>query len=599
MLYESLKHGIIKDTGSLPVSFWLTQKPYTASKEEVLMSDNPNISENSFRLVLGTDGKLKSFDPGEAICVSLGYAVPGKTYDDHIMIAPLPDSLETLICTEDIPEIKSIVSRRDNAAIRMRLRTSAGSYRWFEVFLTITRDNLSGRVYASGTAQDIQDEVEREKLLREKLAVLSKLEESEAALRQEKEKTKNEAIRSTRMLSRISHDLRTSMNSILGFTELALDSDSDPESVRTSLLEIRSASQSLMRLLDDLVDLGRIHSGDIHVSKERFVLPDVIENVCDVLYEEFTSKDLEIKHDESDIVHREVVGDALCIKQVLSGLLLTAVETSPSTGSISLTVREEQVPTDLIDLDEILDGGATSRQKVNEARSARRFIFEVSCSVDEPETPNVPDFEEIVEIADESSPAAQSLFAAKKFISVLGGDFTINRTGKSVSWIAGIPLSTEEVEPSYDETLIEETARTISGMHVLLVEDNAVNLTLEKNVLRKRNITFDEAHNGLEAVRAVSSAEAGKYDLILMDIRMPVMDGCEAADRIRMLDDPRLSSVPILAMTADAFEEDRKRCFDHGMDGYISKPFKPDQLAAAIEKATRGNYRANPATTLE
>ena len=563
------------------------------------MSDNPNISENSFRLVLGTDGKLKSFDPGEAICVCLGYAVPGKTYDDHTMIAPLPDSLETLICTEDIPEIKSIVSRRDNAAIRMRLRTSAGSYRWFEVFLTITRDNLSGRVYASGTAQDIQDEVEREKLLREKLAVLSKLEESEAALRQEKEKTKKEAIRSNRMLSKLSHDLRTAMNSILGFTELALDPESDTESVRTSLLEIRSAGQSLMHLLDELVDLGRIHSGDIHVSKEKFVLAAAIESVYDVLYEEFASKGLTLTHDESDVVHHEVVGDPLCIKQVLSGLLITAIETAPAKGSISLTVREEQVPTDLIDLDEILDGGATSRQKVNEARSARRFIFEVSCSVDEPETPDVPDFEEIVEIADESSPAAQSLFAAKKFISVLGGDFTINRTGKSVSWIAGIPLSTEEVEPSYDETLIEETARTISGMHVLLVEDNAVNLTLEKNVLRKKNITFDEAHNGLEAVRAVSSAEAGKYDLILMDIRMPVMDGCEAADRIRMLDDPRLSSVPILAMTADAFEEDRKRCFDHGMDGYISKPFKPDQLAAAIEKATRGNYRANPATTLE
>ncbi|MBQ6091545.1 MAG: response regulator [Lachnospiraceae bacterium] len=563
------------------------------------MSDNPNISENSFRLVLGTDGKLKSFDPGETICVCLGYAVPGKTYDDHTMIAPLPDSLETLICTEDIPEIKSIVSRRDNAAIRMRLRTSAGSYRWFEVFLTITRDNLSGRVYASGTAQDIQDEVEREKLLREKLAVLSKLEESEAALRQEKEKTKKEAIRSNRMLSKLSHDLRTAMNSILGFTELALDPESDTESVRTSLLEIRSAGQSLMHLLDELVDLGRIHSGDIHVSKEKFVLATAIESVYDVLYEEFASKGLTLTHDESDVVHHEVVGDPLCIKQVLSGLLITAIETAPAKGSISLTVREEQVPTDLIDLDEILDGGATSRQKVNEARSARRFIFEVSCSVDEPETPDVPDFEEIVEIADESSPAAQSLFAAKKFISVLGGDFAINRSGKTTTWVAGIPLSTEEVEPSFDETLIEETARTISGMHVLLVEDNAVNLTLEKNVLRKRNITFDEAHNGLEAVRAVSSAEAGKYDLILMDIRMPVMDGCEAADRIRMLDDPRLSSVPILAMTADAFEEDRKRCFDHGMDGYISKPFKPDQLAAAIEKATRGNYRANPATTLE
>lgn len=563
------------------------------------MSDNPNISENSFRLVLGTDGKLKSFDPGESICVALGYAVPGRTYDERTLIAPLPDSLETLICTEDIPEVKTIVSRRDKAAIRMRLRTSAGSYRWFEVFLTIIRDNLSGLVYASGTAQDIQDEVEREKLLREKLAVLSKLEESEAALRQEKEKTKNEAIRSSRMLSRLSHDLRTAMNSILGFTELALDSDSDPESVRTSLLEIRSAGQSLMHLLDELVDLGRIHSGDIHLSKERFLLTAAIENVCDVLDEELASKGLTITHDETDIIHREVVGDALCIKQVLSGLLITAIETAPAKGSISLTVREEQVPTDLIDLDEILDGGDTSRRKVNEARSARRFIFEVSCSADEPETPEVPDFEEIVEIADESSPAAQSLFTVKKFISVLGGDFTVNRSGKLISWVAGIPLSTEEVEPSFDEDLIEETARTISGMHVLLVEDNAVNLTLEKNVLRKKNITFDETHNGLEAVRAISSSEAGKYDLILMDIRMPVMDGCEAADRIRMLDDPRLSSVPILAMTADAFEEDRKRCFDHGMDGYISKPFKPDQLAAAIEKATRGNYRANPATTLE
>ncbi len=558
------------------------------------MSDNPINSENSFRLVLTKDGKIKSFDPGLSICTDLGYALPGKTHDASSLVEPLPDSLESLICTEDIPEVKKLVAHREKAVIRMRLRTPAGSFRWYEVFLSITVDNLSGLVYAKGSAQDIQDEIEREKLLREKLAVLSKLEESEAALRQEKEKKKNDAIHWSRIISRLSHDLRTSMNSILGFTELALDTDNDPESIRSSLLEIQNASQSLLHLLDDILDLGRIHSGDIHISKDRFVLSDTVNSVCDILYEELSAKNLAVSHNMSGIVHNQVIGDALCLKQIISGMLFSAIECAAPDGEIKLTSTEEQVPTDLIDLDEILEGGATSRHDLIEARNARRFIFEVSCSVSDSETPSIPDFEEIIEVADDNSLGAQSLLTAKKFVNLLGGDFTVNRSHGSASWIVGIPLSIDEPDTTYyDEEIFEETVRSISGMHVLLVEDNLVNLTLEKNVLRKRNITFDEAHNGLEAVRAVSASKPGQYDLILMDIRMPVMDGCEAADRIRMIDDPVISAIPILAMTADAFEEDRQRCFDHGMDGYISKPFKPDQLVAAIEKATRGNYKEN------
>ncbi|MCR5431113.1 MAG: response regulator [Lachnospiraceae bacterium] len=558
------------------------------------MTDNTNNSENSFRLVLATDGKLKTFDPGISICSSLGYAIPGKSYDKTDFIAPLPGSLETLICTEDIPEVRKLVAHRDNAVVRMRLRTSAGSFRWFEVFLNISRDNLTGLVHASGTALDIQDEIEREKLLREKLAVLSKLEESEAALLQEKEKTKKDAIQWTRVISRISHDMRTSMNSILGFTELALDSDDEPETIKSSLVEIRNAGQSLMRLLDDILELGRVHSGDIHISKAPFDLSEAIINICDALYSEFTAKNLIISHDITRVIHTNVISDALCLKQILSGMLLASIEAATPSGTITLTVTEEQVPTDLIDLDEILENSSKSRHELLEARNARRYIFEVSCSTAESVSTSNPEVEEIIELADDTGVAAQSLITAKKLIKLLCGDFTITRNENCASWIVGIPLSIEDPDMSLsytDDSIIEESTRSINGMHVLLVEDNLVNLTLAKSVLRKRNITFDEAHNGLEAVRMVSASDPGQYDLILMDIRMPVMDGCEATDRIRMLDDPTLSKIPILAMTADAFEEDRQRCFDHGMDGYISKPFKPDQLVVAIEKATRGNYK--------
>jgi|GEM_PF-1753862 len=556
------------------------------------MSDNINISESSFRLVLAKDGKLKSFDPGVSICSCLGYAVPGETNDDSLLTGPLPDSLETLICTEDIPEVKKLVAHRDSAVVRMRLRTSAGSFRWFEVYLDITRDNLTGLVYASGTAQDIQDEIEREKLLREKLAVLSKLEESEAALRQEQEKNKKDTIQWTRVISRISHDMRTSMNSILGFTELALDSKEDSDTVHSSLIEIRNAGQSLMHLLDDILELGRVHSGDIHISKIGFVLSDAVINVCDALYNDFAAKYLVISHDMSNIIHNNVISDALCLKQILSGMLLAAVEVAEPSGTINLTVTEEQVPTDLIDLDEILETGSKTRHELNEARNARRYIFEVSCSFGGSSAPEIPDFEEILEVADDAGVAAHTLITAKKLIKLLGGDFTVTRSSERASWVVGLPLIIADGDTAYtDDAPIEEPARSISGMHVLLVEDNLVNLTLEKSVLRKRNITFEEAHNGLEAVQAVAASSPGQFALVLMDIRMPIMDGCEAADRIRMLDDPNLSKIPILAMTADAFEEDRQRCFDHGMDGYISKPFKPDQLVAAIEKATRGNYK--------
>jgi len=554
-----------------------------------MTSNTKNNPNNAFTISLDKDRRIISFDPGAAICASLGYILPGSENEDEFAIgSPLPDSLETLICSDDIKEVRSVATRREHATIRMRLRTGTGSFRWFEVVLDVKHNDEDGSVYASGNAFDIQDEIERDKLLRDKLSVISKLEQSEAALLREQERAKHDKIRWNHIISKLSHDVRTAMNSIIGYADLALDSPGDPDTTLQSLREIRTAGHALMHLLSEMFELGRIQSGEIHLSKERVSLTSILNSAAESLKDEMREKIITFIHREVELLHDQVISDMLCMKQILVGLLLSAVDAAVPESVISLTLKEEHEPMGQIGLDEVLAAGRVSKRTLKEGKEAVRYSFKI-------EFTKVKGYRD-----DPSSVPAQSLSISKKFIAMLGGDISYSEEkGTNCCYDVSIPLSpTDEVVSTASTDTVFSTdsfdnhgaVRSISGMHVLVVEDNAVNLALAKAVLAKRQITFETASNGLEAVKTVTDAGPGHFDLILMDIRMPVMDGLEASDRIRMLEDPRLSSIPILAMTAEAFEEDRKRCFDHGMDGYICKPFKTEDLSAAIEKATRGTY---------
>ena len=174
----------------------------------------------------------------------------------------------------------------------------------------------------------------------------------------------------------------------------------------------------------------------------------------------------------------------------------------------------------------------------------------------------------------------------KKLVEIMGGTIDVeSREGEGTTYTINLNLEVlhehsgvQDKEEDINEVSIEDMVEFLKGRHFLLVDDNTTNRLLAKGVFKSRGMTADEAVNGEEAVKKVEESAFGEYDMILMDVQMPVMDGLTATDRIRALEDPELANLPILAMTANAFAEDRDECLAHGMNDYIAKPYKPDEL---------------------
>ena len=505
-------------------------------------------------------------------------------------------------------------------------------------------------------------------------------------------------------LSNMSHDIRTPMNAIIGFTTLALSNIDDTDRVKDYLAKTLASSNHLLSLINDVLDMSRIESGKIHLEEVEVNLSDVLHDLKTIVSGQIYAKQLELYMDAMDVTDEDVYCDKTRLNQILLNLLSNAIKFTPAGGTVSVRVRqlagkvrgcgqyEFRIKDNGIGMSQefaqkIFEpferertstvsriqgtglGMAITKNIVDmmggtiEVQTAQgkgtEFIVRLPLRVQAEHRP----VEKITEleglkalVVDDDFNTCDSV--TKMLVKVgmraewtLSGKEAVLRARQSIEmsdvyhayiidWrlpdMNGIEV-TRQIRSLHDDTpiiiltaydwsdieveakaagvtafcakpmfmsdlretlmsalgqkpadavqgLLPEKNADFKGKHILLVEDNELNREIAQEILREYGFLVDSAENGAVAVEKVSTAAPGSYDLVLMDVQMPIMDGYTATRKIRALDDPALGKLPIIAMTANAFDEDRRNALESGMNGFLSKPIVIDDLVQELHK---------------
>ena len=506
----------------------------------------------------------------------------------------------------------------------------------------------------------------------------------------------------TTFLNNMSHDIRTPMNAIVGFTALAASHIDNKEQVQDYLGKISVSSQHLLSLINDVLDMSRIESGNVTIEEADTHLPDVIHDLRTIIQSSVTAKQLELFIDTQDVIHEDIVTDKLRLNQVLLNILSNAIKVTPNGGIISFRVIEKpsaskdkamfefRIKDNGIGMSEefkktIFDAFTRERSSTvsgiqgtglgmaitknivdmmggtitvhSEEQKGSEFIVELPCRISESSAKSEPLPElqglralvtdddtntclsvcamlrEIGMRPDWTNYGKEAIVRAKEALDSgdefktyiidwlmpdLNGIETVRRIRKVIGDSAPIIILT-----AYDWADIEEEAREAGvtafcskplfmselrsvlaqpfhttektekeaspapafiGKKILLAEDNEMNQLIAVALLEEAGFTVEIAKDGLEAVEKMSGAPAGYYDIVLMDVQMPRMDGYEAARQIRALEDPGKAGIPIVAVTANAFEEDRKIALEAGMNGHLAKPYDIAEIMRTLHE---------------
>ena len=505
-------------------------------------------------------------------------------------------------------------------------------------------------------------------------------------------------------LSNMSHDIRTPMNAIIGFTTLAVSNIDDPKRVRDYLGKILSSSSHLLSLINDILDMSRIESGKIHLEETEVSLADVLHDLKTIISGQIYAKQLDLYMDAMDVTNEDVYCDKTRLNQVLLNLLSNAVKFTPAGGTVS--VRLKQFP------GKVKDSGLYEiRVKDNGIGMSTEFVKKIFSPFERERTSTVS----------RTQGTGLGMAITKNIVDMMGGTIEVQtEQGKGTEFIVRLPFRiqfkqhhTEKIAEleglkalvvdddfntcdsvtkmlvrigmrsewtlsgkeavlrarqsmelgdafhayiidwrlpdmngievtrqirslgddtpiiiltAYDWSDIEVEARAAGvtafctkplfmsdirdtlmtaigqrqaeaedtslpasgsdfrGKCILLVEDNELNSEITVEILNGYGCQVDTAENGAEAVEKIKNSKPGNYDLVLMDVQMPVMNGYEATKQIRALNDPALAGIPILAMTANAFDEDRKKALECGMDGFLTKPIVIEELIGVLQK---------------
>jgi signal transduction histidine kinase/CheY-like chemotaxis protein len=375
----------------------------------------------------------------------------------------------------------------------------------------------------------------------------------------------------TAFLNNMSHDMRTPMNAIVGFTDLAAEHADDSEQVRSYLDMISVSSQHLLSLINDVLDMSRIESGNLNIEEENVDLKELIDDIRLITQTDAEAKNLDLSIDTEGIQHGNVVTDRLRLSQVLLNILSNAVKFTPDGGTIQFTAEER--PSESEETAEYV-----FRIKDNGIGMSEEFRTTIFDAFTRERTTTVSGIQG----------TGLGMAITKSIIDKMGGSITVqSEEGKGSEFIVRVPfkvISVPESKATQTDAKEGEQQHDFTGKRVLLVEDNEMNRMIATAILEKTGVNIDIAENGQVAVDKVKAAEAGYYDIILMDIQMPVMDGYEATRQIRALEDPGKAKTPIVAVTANAFEEDRKITMAAGMDDHLSKPYEVPAIMKTMSK---------------
>ena len=374
-------------------------------------------------------------------------------------------------------------------------------------------------------------------------------------------------------LSNMSHDIRTPMNAIIGFATLALDDIRDGKKVEDYLSKILSSSKHLLGLINDILDMSRIESGKVVLEEQETDLVTTLQELQSIMEGQAKERKLKLQVDYSNLRDRHVFCDKTRLNQVMFNLLANAVKFTSEGGSIWLTMSQLE-PTCEVE-DRAIYEIRVKDTGIGIDKAFIKHIFE-------------PFERERTSTVSKIQGTGLGMAITKNIVDMMGGTIEVeSQKGVGTEFIIRLELRLQaEARVANEDGTKQhghaEGVAEFAGKRLLLAEDNELNREIACMLLSKYGFVIDTAENGQEAVDLVAASAPDYYDLVLMDIQMPVMDGHEATRRIRNLEDKELAKVPVVAMTANAFDEDRKAAKECGMNGFISKPINMQEVVQAL-----------------
>ena len=393
---------------------------------------------------------------------------------------------------------------------------------------------------------------------------------AELLIAAKKAEAANEA--KTEFLQRMSHDIRTPINGIRGLVNMADHYAEDMEKQTEFRTKVKEASNLLLELVNDVLDMSKLESGEIVLEEIPFNLSSISREVFVVIEQMAAEQNIRIAWEKKEITHHDFIGSPGYVKRVMMNILSNAVKYNRENGQIYISCVE--IPSEQPEMATMefvcRDTG------IGMAEEFQKHIFE-------------PFAQEHTGSRGKFAGTGLGMAISRKLVEEMGGTITFeSEKGVGTTFVIRVPF---QIDPDADkrEEPKNVSEKSIKGLHVLLAEDNELNMEIAEFVLQNEGAEVTKAWNGQETVELFRKSESGEFDVILMDIMMPVLNGYEAARRIRSLDREDAKKIPIIAMTANAFTEDRIRAKEAGMDEHVAKPVDAELLIKVIHKLVKCN----------
>ena len=374
----------------------------------------------------------------------------------------------------------------------------------------------------------------------------------------------------TEFLQRMSHDIRTPINGICGMVNMADHYADDMEKQTEYRTKVKEASNLLLELVNDVLDMSKLESGEVVLEESPFNLSKIFEEVLVVIEQIAAEQNIRIVWEKKEIKHRALIGSPRYVKRVMMNILSNAVKYNRENGQIHISCREipsEQPETTTMEF-VCRDTG------IGMTEEFQKYVFE-------------PFAQEHTGSRTKFTGTGLGMPITKKLVEKMGGTITFeSEKGVGTTFVIQVPFKIDmDADKREEQTDVSENS--IKGLHILLAEDNELNMEIAEFVLQNEGTDVTKAWTGQEAVELFRNSKPGEFNVILMDIMMPVVNGYEATKMIRSLDREDAKEIPIIAMTANAFTEDRIKAKAAGMDEHIAKPVDVELLIKVIHKLVK------------
>lgn len=501
-------------------------------------------------------------DIGEYLGDSKRFEVLKQIYTDRLIHE---EDKEQFARDLDLKEIIRRIQAGDMIYALEYRRDYGGYYGWMRMHVILAESRNGVPVKIILASHNVEEEKEQEEQNRQ--ALLAAYESAIYA---------NEA--KSNFLAQISHDIRTPMNAIIGMTSIASKQPDNPERVRDCLEKISFSSRHLLELINKILDMAKIEKGKLELIESPFSMKTLFQEINSIIRGEACAKEQQLRFEMTDIVHDRLMGDVGRLRQMLINLIGNAVKYTPEGGEILVAAQEVSVRTPGT-------GCFVFTVEDNGIGMTQEFLGRIFIPFSRADDQQVKDVQG----------SGLGMAIAQEIVSAMQGNIQVqSEKGQGSRFIVTLNLKTLEDSQGLDSEPVCDNKQAegengdwhaVQGMRILLAEDNGLNMEIAQTILQEAGLITDGAVNGYEALQMFVRSEPETYQAILMDLQMPVMDGFEAAREIRSSSHPQAGSIPILALTANAFAADIAKALLVGMNDHISKPIDFGHLMNVLQKS--------------